>query len=120
MHGLVKKHSLIQRFNDCRNQTSQICANLETEDYVVQPAEFVSPPKWHLGHTTWFFEKFILEEHLENYKVYDDRFNYVFNSYYETAGERVVRTQRGNLSRPTVDRIYEWFLILCRMPCNKF
>lgn len=85
-----------------------LCRPLKTEDYVVQPVADVSPPKWHLGHITWFFETFILMPNLPGYQVYDNDYNYVFNSYYETVGSRVIRTNRGNLSRPTVDDIYKY------------
>jgi ergothioneine biosynthesis protein EgtB len=74
----------------------------------VQPVVDVSPPKWHIGHVTWFFETFILKPYLENYKEFDPKYNFVFNSYYETVGARVIRTDRGNLSRPTVSDIYEY------------
>lgn len=95
-------------FSKARQRTESICAPLEKEDYVVQPKEDVSPPKWHLGHTTWFFEQFILVPHVKNYQVYNAEFSFIFNSYYETVGERILRTDRGNLSRPTVDRIYAY------------
>ncbi|AMR31247.1 sulfatase maturase [Mucilaginibacter sp. PAMC 26640] len=85
-----------------RRRTEAICAPLQTEDYVVQPVGDVSPPKWHIGHTTWFFETFILKPYFMGYQEYDANYNYVFNSYYETVGNRVIRTDRGNLSRPTV------------------
>ncbi len=95
-------------FKTVRKLSAQICAPLETEDYVVQPVVDVSPPKWHLGHTTWFFETFILKPHASGYREYDPQFNYVFNSYYETVGNRVIRTDRGNLSRPTVKEVYNY------------
>lgn len=98
--------------SDCytkvRKRTEQICGPLQTEDYVVQPIADVSPPKWHLGHTTWFFETFILKPYFMGYQEYDEQFNFVFNSYYETVGTRVIRTDRGNLSRPTVADIYKY------------
>lgn len=100
--------TLLERFNDVRQRTEAICAPLHTEDYVVQPVPDVSPPKWHIGHTTWFFETFILKNHLNSYKEFNPDYNYVFNSYYETVGARVIRTDRGNLSRPTVKDIYEY------------
>lgn len=81
---------------------------MQTEDYVVQPIVDVSPPKWHLGHTSWFFETFILKGHLPGYREYDPQYNFVFNSYYETIGARVIRTDRGNLSRPSVDEVYKY------------
>jgi ergothioneine biosynthesis protein EgtB len=93
---------LAVQYKNVRQRTEQICAPLQTEDYVVQPVVDVSPPKWHIGHTTWFFETFILKPFFAAYQEYDPNYNYVFNSYYETVGNRVIRTDRGNLSRPTV------------------
>lgn len=81
---------------------------MEVEDFVVQPIVDVSPPKWHLGHTTWFFEKMILETYKPNYKVFHPEYNYVFNSYYETVGNRVLRTNRGNLTRPSVKEVFQY------------
>lgn len=95
-------------FLETRSKTEEICSYLETEDYVVQPVVDVSPPKWHLGHTTWFFEEFVLGKYSNNYEIFDPEFSYVFNSYYESVGEKVVRDKRGNLSRPTVSSIYKY------------
>ena len=95
-------------YMEVRKRTEQICSPLQTEDYVVQPVADVSPPKWHIGHTTWFFETFILKPYFMGYQEYNPEFNYVFNSYYETVGARVIRTDRGNLSRPTVIDIYRY------------
>jgi ergothioneine biosynthesis protein EgtB len=95
-------------FKKVRQLTKTICAPLQTEDYVVQPVVDVSPPKWHLGHTTWFFETFILKPYFMGYQEFNVEYNYVFNSYYETVGNRVIRTDRGNLSRPTVADIYHY------------
>jgi len=100
--------NLSEKYKAVRNYTEEICKPLHTEDYVVQPVVDVSPPKWHIGHTTWFFETFILKPYLEGYEEFDPQYNYVFNSYYETVGARVVRTDRGNLSRPTVEDIYKY------------
>lgn len=97
---------LSEQYKQIRKHSEQICEPLETEDYVVQPIVDVSPPKWHLGHTTWFFETFILQPFSMGYQVYNEDYNYVFNSYYETIGNRVIRTDRGNLSRPSVKDIY--------------
>lgn len=99
---LVKKYSAI------RKHSENICQPLEIEDYVVQPVVDVSPPKWHLGHTTWFFETFILQPNIPDYHVFDPQYNFVFNSYYETIGARVIRTDRGNLSRPSVADVYRY------------
>lgn len=99
---------LIARYKEVRQRTEKICSYLQTEDYVVQPVVDVSPPKWHIGHVTWFFETFILKPYFMGYQEYNPDYNYVFNSYYETVGARVIRTDRGNLSRPTVVEIYRY------------
>lgn len=99
---------LIARYKEVRQRTEKICSYLQTEDYVVQPVVDVSPPKWHIGHVTWFFETFILKPYFMGYKEYNSDYNFVFNSYYETVGTRVIRTDRGNLSRPTVIEIYSY------------
>lgn len=100
--------SLWEQYSAVRSHSVLICDKLQKEDYVVQPAEEVSPPKWHLGHTTWFFETFILIPHAIAYQSFNPDYNYVFNSYYESIGARVIRTDRGNLSRPTVDEIFHY------------
>ncbi|WP_432714239.1 ergothioneine biosynthesis protein EgtB [Pedobacter sp.] len=100
--------SFLEQFLSTRARSESICSALEKEDYVVQPVVDVSPPKWHLGHTTWFFETFILKPYCIAYKEYNPEFPFVFNSYYETLGARVIRTDRGNLSRPTVDEVYKY------------
>jgi ergothioneine biosynthesis protein EgtB len=99
---------LKQAFDIVRQRSVSICAPLQTEDYVVQPVVDVSPPKWHLGHTTWFFETFVLQPNLKDYKVFNPEYNFVFNSYYESVGARVIRTDRGNLSRPGVTDVYKY------------
>ena len=96
------------RYKKIRQRSETICSPLQTEDYVVQPIVDVSPPKWHLGHTTWFFETFILKPYFMGYQEFNAEYNYVFNSYYETVGARVIRTDRGNLSRPTVQDVYKY------------
>jgi ergothioneine biosynthesis protein EgtB len=100
--------SIAERYLQVRKRTEHICSPLQIEDYVVQPVVDVSPPKWHIGHTTWFFETFILKPYFMGYQDYNPDFNYVFNSYYETVGNRVIRTDRGNLSRPTVNEIMRY------------
>lgn len=100
--------TLTEQYQQIRKHTEHICEPLQTEDYVVQPIVDVSPPKWHLGHTTWFFETFILQAFFTEYVVYNPDYNYVFNSYYETLGNRVIRTDRGNLSRPSVNEVYQY------------
>lgn len=90
---MSRKEKLISHFREVRQTTSHICSPLKKEDFVAQPIEDVSPPKWHLGHTSWFFEKFILEKYKPGYQPYNPHYNYLFNSYYETAGERVARAE---------------------------
>jgi ergothioneine biosynthesis protein EgtB len=102
------RQSIAEQYMNIRRRTEEICAPLQTEDYVVQPVVDVSPPKWHLGHSTWFFETFLLKPHHKGYREFNKDYNYVFNSYYESVGARVIRTDRGNLSRPTVDDIYKY------------
>lgn len=105
---MILTDSLLDFFLETRKHTEEICVPLEIEDYVVQPIVDVSPPKWHLGHTTWFFEEFILKPHCKGYQLFDVDFSFVFNSYYETVGKRVVRADRGNLSRPSVKKVYDY------------
>lgn len=99
---------LLKQYHQVRRHSETICKPLEIEDYVVQPIADVSPPKWHLGHTTWFFETFILKPNFIGYKEFNLQYNFVFNSYYESVGARVVRTDRGNLSRPSVTDVYRY------------
>ena len=105
---MILTDSLLDFFIETRVYTETLCKPLETEDYVVQPIIDVSPPKWHLGHTTWFFEEFILKKYKQDYTVFNEDFSFVFNSYYETLGKRVVRADRGNLSRPSVKEVYAY------------
>jgi ergothioneine biosynthesis protein EgtB len=100
--------TLTEQYRAVRKASEDICRPLQKEDYVVQPIADVSPPKWHLGHTTWFWETFLLIPHNPGYRPCNPDYNFVFNSYYETIGARVVRTDRGNLSRPSVDEVYAY------------
>ena len=102
---LQSKNSLANKYQEVRNLTLEICEPLQPEDFVVQPVVDVSPPKWHLGHTTWFFENFILKDYMPGYKVFDKDYNFLFNSYYEHVGERWIRAERGMLTRPWVKEI---------------
>src|SRR5690625_3128643 len=97
-----------QAYKTVRNRTMDICKPLKTEDYVIQPVGNVSPRKWHMGHTSWFFETFILKPHKKNYKSFDPNYNFLFNSYYESVGAHLIRTNRGNLTRPTVEEIRKY------------
>lgn len=91
-----------------RKATLKLCEPLEYDDHLIQSAEFVSPPKWHLAHTSWFFETFLLGRYLADYRPFDEAFAYLFNSYYESLGERVARPRRGSVSRPTLERVREY------------
>src|SRR5215468_1603039 len=92
--------SLLERFSAVRSRTAALCAPLSIEDQVVQPMPDASPAKWHLAHTTWFFEAFVLSG-----KRFDPAFEFLFNSYYEAVGPRVARPRRGLLTRPGLDRV---------------
>ena len=95
----------IARFLAVRGQTEQLAAPLSPEDQTVQSMPDASPTKWHLAHTTWFFETFVLRPHAPGYRVFDPAYEYLFNSYYEAVGPRHPRPQRGLVSRPGVDEI---------------
>ncbi|MCF6342052.1 MAG: ergothioneine biosynthesis protein EgtB [Bacteroidales bacterium] len=99
---------LAERYKKIRAYTEDIFHPLETEDYIVQAALHTSPPKWSLGHTSWFFETFLLVNFLPDYRLYDERFPFLFNSYYNNAGDRVERNRRGDLTRPTVKEVYAY------------
>lgn len=100
--------SLTDRYQQVRQLSEQICHPLAIEDYGIQSMPDVSPPKWHLAHTTWFFETFLLVPNLPHYQVFHPKFSYLFNSYYEAVGNRHPRPQRGLLSRPTVAEIDQY------------
>jgi ergothioneine biosynthesis protein EgtB len=97
--------TLVDRFESVRTATRALCEPLAPEDYVVQSMPDASPAKWHLAHTTWFFEEFVLQHAVPDYKFYDEQFRYLFNSYYNTVGPMHSRPHRGLLSRPTVEQV---------------
>lgn len=99
---------IARKFTEVRQYTCDLCAPLQPEDYIPQPVDFISPPKWHLGHTTWFFEELILKPHLPGYQVFDEDFAFIFNSYYNSLGTRILRASRGNLTRPYVEQVYAY------------
>ncbi|KXK04267.1 MAG: serine/threonine protein kinase [Acidobacteria bacterium OLB17] len=99
---------LAARYSAVRAQTEKLCDPLENEDYVPQPVVFVSPVKWNIAHTTWFFEEFVLAKFVENYERFNEHFSFLFNSYYNTVGSRTNRNERGFLSRPTVRSVFEY------------
>ena len=97
----MSKTDLTELYGRVRARTMETVAPLEIEDYVIQTAEFMSPPRWHIGHTSWFFET-VLQAHKPGYRVYSEDFLFYFNSYYEGFGPRIERPKRGTKSRPTV------------------
>jgi len=101
----LKKEQL--EFKRVREKTEHICSYLQAEDFVSQPIVDVSPPKWHLAHTTWFFETFILQK-FPDYKPFNKNYSFLFNSYYNTIGERVLRHDRGKMTRPPVSEILDY------------
>jgi ergothioneine biosynthesis protein EgtB len=99
---------LARSYSSVRAYTEELCRPLEIEDYVPQPVVDVSPPKWNIAHTTWFFEEMILKKFSPDYQVFDEQFGFLFNSYYNSIGDRTARDHRGALSRPTVKRVFEF------------
>ena len=106
--ALAPPGSVFHLYASTRAQTESLCEPLEAEDFVIQSMDDVSPPKWHLAHTTWFFETFVLEAFLPGYKVFDPSFRVLFNSYYESVGDQHPRNERGFLSRPSTEKIFEY------------
>jgi ergothioneine biosynthesis protein EgtB len=104
----LNTESIRQLFEQTRSRSEKLCAPLKTEDYSVQPIVDVSPPKWHLAHSTWFFEQFVLGPNVNNYKLFDENFAFLFNSYYNNVGKRVLRPNRGFMTRPTVKEVYAY------------
>jgi dimethylhistidine N-methyltransferase len=98
-------NELLKRYQNVRSRTRSLAAPLSAEDMVVQSMPDASPAKWHMAHTTWFFETFLLSENLPGYEHFDPAFGYLFNSYYEAVGPRHPRPQRGLMTRPGVDQV---------------
>ncbi|MEM9554456.1 MAG: ergothioneine biosynthesis protein EgtB [Acidobacteriota bacterium] len=104
-HSRSERSELARRYAAVRGQTEALCAPLEIEDYVVQSMPDASPAKWHLAHTSWFFETLVLKPGLEGYETLDPSYAYLFNSYYNSLGEQFTRADRGLVSRPTVAQV---------------
>ncbi|MCM3719065.1 ergothioneine biosynthesis protein EgtB [Fictibacillus phosphorivorans] len=105
-HAAAEK--LSEQYQQVRSLSEKLASKLQDEDTIIQAMPDVSPPKWHLAHTTWFFERFILKEHDPSYVSYNEKFDYLFNSYYETIGSYHPRHSRGVLSRPLMDEVYKY------------
>ena len=104
----AKDVSRAERLAATRKLTLDLAAPLSDADATIQPHPDASPAKWHLAHTTWFFETFILRDHVPGYRLHDERWAYLFNSYYEGEGDRHARPRRGMLSRPSLEEVREW------------
>ncbi len=108
MASAAPSAALLERLGTIRRRSEELVADLEPEDLCLQGMADASPPKWHLGHTTWFFETFLLQPHLPGYEPADSRWGFLFNSYYDAIGERHPRPQRGLLSRPPMREVMAW------------
>src|SRR6188472_2668779 len=95
----------LEAFRTVRAETERRAAHLSAEDQIVQSMADASPTKWHRAHTTWFFEQFLLRPHVPDYRRLDERFAFLFNSYYVAAGPRYERPKRGLITRPTVEEV---------------
>jgi ergothioneine biosynthesis protein EgtB len=100
--------ALAERYRAVRSLSQAIAAPLSDADATLQPMPDASPAKWHLAHTSWFFETFVLRDHVPGHRLYEESWAYLFNSYYEGEGERHPRPKRGMLSRPALDEIRAW------------
>ncbi len=105
---LSRKTDLLQRYQSVRRFSEQLCQTLEPEDYVIQTMPEMSPTKWHLAHTSWFFETFVARPHLRDYRPLHSQYAFLFNSYYNAVGKMHARPQRGLISRPTVRDTYTY------------
>lgn len=108
MHTVQKTNTVLKQFKTTRQHSVSLCQPLQVEDYIPQPRYFASPPKWHLAHTTWFFEEMILKKYVEGYQEFHKDFSFLFNSYYQTVGDRAIRAERGAMTRPSVEEVYKY------------
>lgn len=108
MNQVARNKLLGRRFRAIRNVTQRLCDSLSPEDCAAQSMPDASPAKWHLAHTTWFFETFVLKREVEDYVAYHPRFEFLFNSYYNSVGEQFSRPDRGLLTRPSFDDVLEY------------
>jgi ergothioneine biosynthesis protein EgtB len=108
MDGSIHRQAMRERYQNVRQQTERLCAPLAVEDYVIQSMPDASPARWHLAHTTWFFETFVLAQACPGHTPWHNDFAYLFNSYYNQIGAQYPRPKRGLLSRPSVAEIYDY------------
>jgi hypothetical protein len=99
---------LLARYHSVRKMTESLAQPLSPEDCQIQSMPDASPVKWHLAHTTWFFETFVLAQHAAGFAVFHPSFTYLFNSYYNAVGDRLSRPRRGLITRPTLDEVYHY------------
>lgn len=117
--GFVKEYysqleAVLQRFQAVRSTTEELCRPLVHEDYLLSVTDDTSPPKWHLAHTTWFFETFVLRKLNRSYEPYRNEFNFLFNSYYKRLGQHLPKNKRSILSRPTTNEILEYRKVITK------
>jgi hypothetical protein len=105
MEAVRTEQNLAEFFGQVRAATTRLCVPLSAEDCTVQSMPDASPTKWHLAHVSWFFETFVLKPHVADYRPVDERFDVLFNSYYNSVGEQFPRPERGLLSRPTLEDV---------------
>ena len=104
------KNLILDNFKSIRSRSLNLVSNLSPDDMNIQSDIFVSPTKWHLAHTTWFFEKIILRNFLKNYKPFNKKYDFIFNSYYQSLGKQFSRDKRGLLSRPDLEEVFNYRL----------
>src|SRR5271165_4133883 len=106
--GVSGELSLLEKYLAVRQTSLRLCAPLSVEDHSLQSMPDASPAKWHLAHTTWFFETFVLSEYMDNYRPFQGKFRNLFNSYYNAVGDRPLRALRHVLSRPGLDEVHAY------------
>src|SRR4030095_16928329 len=104
----VDSNALFSMYRDVRRMTIEICETLEIEDFVVQTEAFMSPPRWHIGHVTWFYDQ-LLKKFFPGYKPYEEDYSHYLNSYYQAFGKPFNKSRRGTVSRPTVSDTMYYF-----------